>query len=160
MAPTATTATKGQVSTGSSLPVSDFRAALDETLAAADADERIGPLIGATNLRLRLEFTDSDLGLNIAAAEGVHSLVWSFGEPDWTPKLLLRMAAAVANRYLLGRESLAIAIAHGRSGCRAGHGSRCSTCPRLACSASPTARWSRPATRRSRLTFDVRRHSA
>jgi hypothetical protein len=114
MAPTATTATKGQVSTGSSLPVSDFRAALDETLAAADADERIGPLIGATNLRLRLEFTDSDLGLNIAAAEGVHNLVWSFGEPDWTPKLLLQMAAAVANRYLLGRESLAIAIAHGQ----------------------------------------------
>ncbi len=114
MAPTATTATKGRVSTGAGLPVSEFRAALDEALAAADADERIGPLIGATELRLRLEFTDFDLGLNIAAAEGEHNLIWSFGEPDWIPKLVLQMAAAVANRYLLGRESLAIAIAHGQ----------------------------------------------
>ena len=114
MAPTATTATKGRVSTGAGLPVSEFRAALDEALAAADADERIGPLIRATELRLRLEFTDFDLGFNIAAAEGEHNLIWSFGEPDWIPKLVLQMAAAVANRYLLGRESLAIAIAHGQ----------------------------------------------
>ena len=114
MAPTATTATKGRVSTGAGLPVSEFRAALDEALAAADADERIGPLIGATELRLRLEFTDFDLGLNIAGAEGEHNLIWSFGEPDWIPKLVLQMATAVANRYLLGRESLAIAIAHGQ----------------------------------------------
>ena len=69
MAPSATTATKGRVSTGAGLPVSDFRAALDEALAAADADERIGPLIGATELRLRLEFTDLEPGLNIAAGE-------------------------------------------------------------------------------------------
>ena len=114
MAPTATTATKGRVSTGAGLPVSEFRAALDEALAAADADERIGPLIGATELRLRLEFTDLEPGLNIAAGEGEHNLIWSFGEPEWTPKLVLQMAAAVANRYLLGRESLAIAIAHGQ----------------------------------------------
>ena len=114
MAPTATTATKGRVSTGAGLPVSEFRAALDEALAAADADERIGPLIGATELRLRLEFTDLEPGLNIAAGEAEHNLIWSFGEPEWTPKLVLQMAAAVANRYLLGRESLAIAIAHGQ----------------------------------------------
>ena len=151
MAPTATTATKGRASTGAGLPVSEFRAALDEALATADADERIGPLIGATELRLRLEFTDLEPGLNIAAGEGEHNLIWSFGEPEWTPKLVLQMAAAVANRYLLGRE---------RSACTGGHGSRCSTCPRLASSARPTATWSRIATRRSRVRFDVRRHSA
>jgi hypothetical protein len=114
MAPTATTATKGRVSTGSGLPIGEFRAALGDALAAADADERIGPLIGATDLRLRLEFTDSDLALNIAASEDDHNLIWSFGKPDWTPELVLQMSAAVANRYLLGRESLAIAIAHGQ----------------------------------------------
>jgi hypothetical protein len=114
MAPTATTATKGRVPRTADAFATEFRAALDETLAAADADERIGPLIRATKLRMRLEFTDSDLALNIAAAEGERNLIWSFGNPDWTPKLELEMDAAVANRYLQGRESLAIAIAHGQ----------------------------------------------
>ena len=92
----------------------EFRAALDEALATADADPRIGPIIGATKLRLRLEFSDCGLALNIAASEGEHNLTWSFDEhPGWAPKLELEMDAAVANRYLQGRESLAIGIARG-----------------------------------------------
>ncbi len=98
----------------------DFRAALERSLALADADGRIGPVIGATRIRMRFEFTDCDLALNVAAEEtGEHNLSWSFGDdPGWPPKLLLRMSCAVGNRYMQGRESLAIAIARGQVSCR------------------------------------------
>lgn len=110
-----TTATKGRTSTGAPVRAADFRAALEEALATADADQQIGPMIGATKLRLRLEFPDCGLALNIAASEGGHNLTWSFDQDTgWSPKLELEMDAAVANRYLQGRESLAIAIARGQ----------------------------------------------
>jgi hypothetical protein len=93
----------------------EFRAALEQALSDADADQRIGPAIGATNLRVRFEFTDCDLALNVAAAECHGNLTWSFDrDPGWAPKLVLEMDSAVANRYLQGRESLAIAIARGQ----------------------------------------------
>jgi hypothetical protein len=93
----------------------EFRAALDQALRSADADERIGPAICATRLRIRYEFTDAGLALNVAAAGGAHNLSWSFGEdPGWRPELELAMDAEVANRYLQGAESLAIAIARGQ----------------------------------------------
>jgi hypothetical protein len=93
--------------------------ALDLTLAEVDADERVGPTIAATHLRLRIELTDLKLALNIASDEGDHNLSWSFDDdPGWTPRLVLRMPAAVANRYLQGRQSLAIAIARGEVRCR------------------------------------------
>ena len=91
-----------------------FRAALDGALAEVGADERIGPLIGATNMRLRFVFTDADLELNLAAAEGDQALEWSFGAVSWEPKLTLTMDTDVANRYLLGQESLVIALARGQ----------------------------------------------
>jgi hypothetical protein len=94
----------------------DFRAALEQALELADSDERIGPLLAATKVRMRFRFPDSDMELNIAAGEGEgRNLRWSFGEVDWTPKLELTMESAVANRFLQGRESLAIAIARGRA---------------------------------------------
>jgi hypothetical protein len=116
MGTTATaTATRGRTSAGAGVPVAEFRAALDEALAAADADQRIGPMIGATKLRLRLEFPDCGLAVNIAASDGERNLTWSFDDrPGWSPRLELEMDAAVANRYLQGRESLAIAIARGQ----------------------------------------------
>lgn len=95
-----------------------LRAALEEALATVDADERLGPLIGATGLRMRFEFTDLDMALNVAAADGDRNLTWSFGDnPGWDPKLKLRMTSDVANRYLQGRESLAVAIARGQVRC-------------------------------------------
>ena len=114
MASTATIGTEGQ-GARSVVRRAEFRAALEQALSAADADQRIGPVIGATRLRLRFEFTDCDLALNVAAAEGDGNLTWSFDDdPGWAPKLMLEMDAAVANRYLQGRESLAIAIARGQ----------------------------------------------
>ncbi|MGH2955166.1 MAG: hypothetical protein ACRDK9_14350 [Solirubrobacterales bacterium] len=94
----------------------EFRAALDEALAVADGDERVGPLIRAAGLRMRFEFPDAQMVLNLAAAAaGARHIRWSFSDDvDWDPKLELTMSAAVANRYLQGRESLAIAIARGQ----------------------------------------------
>ncbi|HEY8002039.1 MAG: hypothetical protein ACHQJ5_09005 [Vicinamibacteria bacterium] len=92
----------------------ELRAALTQALTEVDADERIGPLVSATRLRMRFEFTDLEMALNVAAAEGEHNISWSFADdPGWPPKLVLRMSSLVANRYLQGRESLAIAIARG-----------------------------------------------
>ena len=98
----------------------ELRAALDEALAASEADELIGPRIRATGLRMRFDLPDVGIVLYVRAGdEGEPNLVWSFDEaPDWRPRLELEMSAEVANRYLQGRESLAIAIARGQVRCR------------------------------------------
>ena len=94
---------------------SQLRAALEQALRSAASDERIGPAIGASGLRLRYEFTDVDLILDLTADQQGRNLSWSFAErPGVHPKLTLAMTAAIANRYLLGRESIAIAIARGQ----------------------------------------------
>ena len=92
----------------------DFRNALDRALAEADADERLGPLLGATRLRLRFEFTDTGLELNVAAGEGDRNLTWAFGDAEWRAQLELAMETPIANRFLQGSESIAIAIARGQ----------------------------------------------
>jgi len=98
-----------------SLRREQIQAALERALGEVDADDRLGPLIGATRLRMRFEFTDLGMVLNVAAAEGGHNLAWSFADdPGWSSKLTLIMTSEVANRYLQGRESLAIAIARGQ----------------------------------------------
>jgi hypothetical protein len=101
------------------LAADEFRAALDRALALADSDERVGPMIAATKLRLRFVFPDVGLVLNIAAGlEDDHNLRWSFGDVDWTPQLELEMDSATGNRFLQGTESLPIAIARGRASCK------------------------------------------
>jgi hypothetical protein len=92
----------------------DFRAALERAMSEATSDERIGPALCARRLRMRFEFTDLGLALNVTTSEDDQTMRWSFGDVDWEPKLILEMTSEVANRYLLGRESLAIAIARGR----------------------------------------------
>jgi hypothetical protein len=91
-----------------------FRSALELALAEADADERLGPLLGATGLRMRFEFTDTGLDLNVAAGQQGHNLSWSFGTATWPARLVLAMESAIANRFLQGADSVAIAIARGQ----------------------------------------------
>ena len=100
----------------SSGAAAEFRHLLDEVLTETDADDHAGPLLRAADLRVRFEFPDLPLVLNLAATEeGDHHLTWRFSdEVDWKPKLTLRMGSKVANAYLQGKESLAIAIARGR----------------------------------------------
>lgn len=104
---------------GTEVQAADFQAALESALERAAEDDRIGPLLRAAGLRMRFEFPDAGLVLNVATAdeEGEH-LAWSFGDdPEFHPKLELTMDAETANRYLQGRESLAIALARGRARC-------------------------------------------
>lgn len=102
----------------------EVRAALELALAAANDDERVGPAIAATKLRMRFEFTDSDLVLNVAVDERDGHLRWWTTEEDeeWRPEFSLCMGSDVANRYLLGRQSLAIAIARGQARVRGASG--------------------------------------
>jgi hypothetical protein len=98
------------------LAADEFRAALDRALELADYDERVGPMIAATKLRLRFVFPDVGLVLNLAAGRDPdHNLSWSFDEVDWSPQLELEMDSQTGNRFLQGTESLAIAVARGRA---------------------------------------------
>jgi hypothetical protein len=95
----------------------EFQAALHKALEIARDDERIGPLLAATRMRMRFEFTDCGLALNVVATGGEEGRVeWSFGDdPAHPAKLELLMDSGIANRYLQGSESLAIAIARGQA---------------------------------------------
>jgi hypothetical protein len=96
--------------------VTTFRGLLDRTLSEIDADQRAGSLLESTGFRMRLRFPDLGLSLSVAPSEerGRH-LRWTFAKgADWDPRLELTMASQVANSYLQGGESLAIAIARGR----------------------------------------------
>jgi hypothetical protein len=103
-------------SSGLSTAGAEFRELLEDVLTETDADDQAGPLLRAAGLKIRFEFPDLPLVLSLAATEkGNHHLEWKFSDPvDWKPKLTLRMDSNVANAYLQGKESLAIAIAHGR----------------------------------------------
>jgi hypothetical protein len=109
---------------GAALPAvgsrAEFRKLLDRALREVDGDDRAGTLLRATGLRIRFDFPDLGLVLNVAATDGgEHHLRWAFADAaEWKPKLELRMDSAVANAYLQGRESLAIAIARRQVRCR------------------------------------------
>jgi hypothetical protein len=97
----------------------ELREVLDALVSAVDSDERIGTLIRAAGPRMRLEFTDCGIVLNLAEGDGRgENLLWRFDDDaDWEPRLRLWMDSATATRYLQGAESLAIAIARGRVRC-------------------------------------------
>ncbi len=93
--------------------------ALDGLLTVVDADEQVGALLRAADLRLRLEFVDFGVVLNIVASEDPRRHVeWSFSDRDAAQaKLELSMSSEVANRWLQGVESIPIAIARGEITC-------------------------------------------
>lgn len=97
----------------------ELREVLERLLEEVDSDERVGPLLRAARVRTRLEFTDMGVALNVASAEDEeHCIEWDFGAaPRPAPKLVLAMDSEVANRWLQGSESIAIAIARGRVRC-------------------------------------------
>jgi hypothetical protein len=100
----------------SATAAAEFQSVLDDVLTETDADDQAGPLLRAAGLRIRFEFPDLRLVLSLAATEeGDHHLTWRFSDDvDWKPKLTLKMDSNMANAYLQGKESLAIAIARGR----------------------------------------------
>lgn len=94
----------------------ELRELLDRTLRAVDADDFAGPVLRGVGLSVRFEITDLGLVLNVAPSDDPdHHLRWGFAdERSFDPKLELTMDSEVANVYLQGRESLAIAIARRR----------------------------------------------
>jgi len=94
----------------------EFRTLLEHVLRDVDTDEKVGALLRAANLRVRFHYPDLAMTLNVAASdEPGHHLRWAFSDDvPWSPKLEMEMDSGVANRYLQGRESLAVAIARGR----------------------------------------------
>ncbi len=94
----------------------EFRELLEKALHEVDADDRAGALLRAAALRVRFEFPDLGMALDVAPSEDTgHHLCWSFaGGAGFAPKLVLSMDSEVANAYLQGRESIAIAIARRR----------------------------------------------
>jgi hypothetical protein len=95
-----------------------LREVLDRLLVDLDADPRVGPSLRSAKVPHRFSFPDFDVVLNVTGSEDSdddHTLRWRFSDAiDWAPALSLEMESAVANRYLQGRENLAIAIARRR----------------------------------------------
>ncbi len=88
---------------------------LDSALAEVDADETSGSLLRATGLRVCFEIPDVGCVLNVESVDaGDHHIRWGYGRGPWSPRLRIRFDSEVANRYLQGRENLAIAVARGR----------------------------------------------
>jgi hypothetical protein len=93
----------------------ELREVLDRALNEVDADQRSGPLLRAAGLSVRIEMSDIDLVVHVAASEDYdHHLHWTFADKGKPAKLTLQMDSATANAYLQGKESLAIAIARGK----------------------------------------------
>ncbi len=93
----------------------ELRDLVDGALRELDADDRGGPLVRAAGLSMRIEITDLDLVVRVAPGDGDSGhLAWNFSDEGPAPKLDLQMDSATAHGYLLGDESLAIAIAKGR----------------------------------------------
>lgn len=97
----------------------EAREVLSRLLEGVESDERVGPALRASGMRERLELSDLGVVVNVRASERRgHCLDWDFSDrADWEPRLELRMPSEVANRYLQGRESVAVAIARGRISC-------------------------------------------
>ncbi len=107
---------KGTSTARTPAAATEFQHLLDDVLTETDADDHAGPLLRAAGLRVRFEFPDLPLVLSLTATEdGDHHLAWKFSDQtDWKPRLTLKMDSKVANAYLQGKESLAVAIARGR----------------------------------------------
>jgi hypothetical protein len=97
----------------------EMRDVLTTLLLELDGDSEIGRRLRSAHVSYRYVFPDLGLALNIASSEETgHCIRWSFADTaEWDPALTLEMSSEVANRYLQGRENLAIAMARGRIRC-------------------------------------------
>src|SRR2546430_797449 len=105
-------ATAGQASgTRTFASADEMREVLTRLLTEIEGDSELGGKLRSAHVSYRYVFTDLDLALSVASNEaGEKSVRWSFSDPpDWKPTVTLEMSSEVANRYLQGRENLAIA---------------------------------------------------
>ena len=94
----------------------EMREVLDRTLTEVNGDQRVGPLLQASGLRLRIECPDVHGVLQLLASRNADRyLEWRFDRRGASkPRLVLTMDSDVVNEWLQGRLSVPIAIAHGR----------------------------------------------
>ena len=97
----------------------ELREVLTQLLSEVNASSELGRKLRTERLSYRYVFTDLGLTLSVASSDDdAHYIRWSFAEqPGWEPDLTLEMSSEVANRYLQGRENIAIALARGRIHC-------------------------------------------
>lgn len=95
----------------------ELREVLDRLLASIDSDPEAGPAMRSTGVPCRFVFPDVDTTLSVTGSEDPgRCLAWSFDSLE-TPAettVSLEMDSDVANRFLQGRENLAIGMARGR----------------------------------------------
>ena len=112
-------ATAEQGAEGTFASAAELRHVLTDLLKEVEKDSELGRKLRSAHVSYRYVFTDLGLMLDVKSSEeGPKSVRWSFeasaeGEPDMT----LEMTSEVANRYLQGRENLAIAVARRRIRC-------------------------------------------
>ena len=94
----------------------ELREVFDRLLSEVDADPSLGARMRSTRVPYRLVFPDLGLVLEVDGSEkGRHSLKWEFSAaPSADAVLTMEMDSGVANRYLQGKENVAIAIARRR----------------------------------------------
>jgi hypothetical protein len=97
----------------------ELRGVLTRLLTEIEADSELGRRLGSAHVSYRYEFSDLGVALNVASSDEKDKWIhWSFSDQaEWDPKVTLEMDSEVANRYLQGRENLAIALARGRIHC-------------------------------------------
>ncbi len=96
----------------------ELRKVLDRLFDALSREPSIGPRLRALRTPQRYVFTDAALVLNVRDADEKrarkgHNLLWVWGDAKrtWEPVVTMHMTAAVANRYLQGKENIPLAIA-------------------------------------------------
>jgi hypothetical protein len=97
----------------------EMREVLTALLSEIERDSDLGRRLRSTHSSYRFVFPDLGLTLSFASSDDEeHCILWSFSDDaGWEPALTLEMSSEVANRYLQGRENLAIALARGRIRC-------------------------------------------
>src|SRR3712207_1848901 len=91
---------------------------MDRTFELMRTDPEMGPRLRDAETPQRFEFPDLDLAVNITHADDVIDgqkprCEWSDDVP-WEADVEMAMDSAVANRYVQGKENIAIALARRR----------------------------------------------
>ena len=91
------------------------RGVLGSVLERVEGDARVGPVLKASRLRERLRLTDLGLTMRVSASSDPARFIdWSFASGGEPAALSMSMDSGFANRWLQGRDSIAVAIARGQ----------------------------------------------
>ena len=111
-------ATLDRIEEASFASVTELREVLTALLERIESDPDLAERLNSAAIAFRYVFTDLNTTLDVASTEPGDGISWSFsGESSRDPAVTLEMDSGVANRYLQGRESLAIGIARKRIRC-------------------------------------------